>query len=185
MALISQSDLEARLGRSLTADEVTDFSVVNEAIQTLVEKQLGSNVEEVVESTRYYDGGVQHLKIDPCTELTSVKIVDDDYSVVETVQTDDYTQEPKNRTLKHQVRFRYGRVYKGFNNIAVAAKFSIYGDTDALNIVKNAILDMLVQDLTQADSVKREAIDGYSVEYRDYKETSSMRALKTITPPLL
>ena len=60
MALIEQSDLEARLGRSLTAEEASAFTIVNTANQAYVEGMIGSSVESVAEATRYFDGGVQH-----------------------------------------------------------------------------------------------------------------------------
>ena len=62
MALISQSEVEARLGRSLTAEEASSFTSINNALQAYVERMIGSSVESVAASTRYYDGGVQHLR---------------------------------------------------------------------------------------------------------------------------
>lgn len=46
MSLISQSDLEARLGRALTAEEVTSFNIINAATQRTVEEIIGSSVEQ-------------------------------------------------------------------------------------------------------------------------------------------
>ena len=63
MALITQADIEARLGRSLTADESSSFTLINLALQAHIERMIGSSIESVSPTTRYYDGGVQHLAL--------------------------------------------------------------------------------------------------------------------------
>lgn len=163
--LISQSDLEARLGRSLSTNEVSTFAIINPAMQRSVERLIGSSIENVSETTRRYDGGLTNLPIDPCTDVTSVKVIDEDDNLVELVDTSDYTLEPVNRTLKTMVRYRWGKFPRGFNVIQVAAKFSIYGDSELLAIVKNALLDMLASEINRSDNIKRESIEGYSIEY--------------------
>ncbi len=177
MALINQSDVEARLQRTLTAEEASAFTTINAAAQAYVEQIIGSSVEQAVESTRYYDGGVQHLAIDPCTDVTAVKYVDDDTTVEYTFDTTDYTLEPVNGTLKTMVRHRPGRMTTGINNIAVVAKFSIYGDSKTLAIVKNALIGFLVSEVQNSSNIKRESIEGYSIEFAT---TESMAALSPI-----
>jgi len=178
MALISSADLEAKLGRSLTADELLAFPTLNNALQSQVEKIIGSNIESVSPSVRYYDGGVQHLKIDPCTAITAVKYVDDDTLVEYTFLDGDITKEPVNRTLKTMIRNRDGRFVLGMNNVSVTAKFSIYDDTDTVNIVKNAMLDALSAEIDSSDNIKSESIEGYSVTF---ESTQSKNALDQIT----
>lgn len=183
MALLTQSDVEARLQRSLTAEEQTAFTVINAALQASVERMIGSGVEEASETTRYYDGGMQHLKIDPCTNISSVKQVDDDDAVVYTYDTSDYTTEPRNRTLKTMIRHRNNSGFvRGINNIAVAAKFSIYGDTDTLNIVKDAMLNALVAEVQNSNNIKRESIEGYSVEYASTEAKAALAPIKYLFP---
>jgi len=126
MALINQADLEAKLSRSLTIDEQNAFINVNDSLQSYVESIIGSSVESQELSYRYYDGGVQHLSIDPCTSLSVVDMVDDDQVSTYTYDTTDYTTEPINRTLKRYLRHRSGAFQRGINNIRVRAKFSIY-----------------------------------------------------------
>lgn len=184
MALISQSDIEARLGRSLTAEETTTFTIVNNALQSKVELMIGSDVEEVSETTRYYDGGVQHLPINPCTNITSVKLVDDDQVATDTYDTTDYTTEPINKTLKTMLRHRSGAFSIGINNIAIAAKFSIYGDTDTLNIVKDAMINALVSEVNNSDNIKRESIEGYSIEYATTETKNSLASIKYLFPEI-
>ena len=184
MALITQSDIEARLGRSLTAEETTTFTIVNNALQSKVELMIGSDVEEVSETTRYFDGGVQHLPINPCTNITSVKLVDDDQVATDTYDTTDYTTEPINKTLKTMLRHRSGAFSIGINNIAIAAKFSIYGDTDTLNIVKDAMINALVSEVNNSDNIKRESIEGYSIEYATTETKNSLASIKYLFPEI-
>lgn len=177
MALVSSTDLEARIGRSLTAGEQSAFTLLNASLQSQVEKIIGSKLESVSPSTRYYDGGVQHLRIDPCTSITAVKYVDDDTLVEYTFLDSDVTKEPVNKTLKTMLRNRDGKFNLGMNNVSVTAKFSIYDDTDTLNIVKSAMLDALAGEIENNDNIKSESIEGYSVTF---ESTISKNALEQI-----
>jgi hypothetical protein len=185
MALIVQADLEARLGRTLSNDETTDFVLINAANQVYVERMIGSSLETASEATRYYDGGVQYLSINPCTDITAVKLVDEDQAVVETVDTSDYTKEPINKTLKTMVRCRYGRFYRGINNMAVTAKYSIAGDTDTVNIVKSAMLDALASEIDNSETIIKESIEGYSVEKAKPESKSLLDKIKFLFPEVI
>jgi hypothetical protein len=180
MALITQSELEKRIGRTLSADEVQSFAVINNSLQAYVERMIGSKVESVSPSTRYYDGGVQHLEIDPCVNITEVKYVDDSQATESVLLTTDYTLEPINRNVKTMLRRNYARFNYGMNNVAVTAKFSIYDDTDTLNIVKNAMLDVLSDIMENKEDVKRESIEGYSVDFDTMQKSTALKALDTI-----
>lgn len=184
MALISQADLEARLGRSLTSEETTAFGVINSAVQSYIENLIGSDVESVSESTRYYDGGVQVLSINPCTNISAVKYVDEDSAVEYTFDTSDYTQEPINKTLKTYLRNRWGKFNRSINNVAVTAKFSIYGDTDTLNIVKDAILNYLSGEIENSSDITKESIEGYSVEFASTESRAALQPIKFLFPEL-
>lgn len=165
MALISQTEIEYRLGRGLSSDEQSDFSLLNSANQSYVEKMINSKLETAEETTRYYDGGKQHIPIDPCTDITSVKYVDEDFNTTETIDTSYYEEEPINQTLKTYLRNRYGRFVNGVNTIAVTAKFSIAGDSDMQAVIKDMLLNVLVSQLSDTKNKKRESIEGYSVEF--------------------
>lgn len=184
MALITQSDVEKRLDRTLTANEASSFTIINAALQSIVEEMIGSSVESVEPSTRYYDGGVQHLAIDPCTAVSAVKYVDDDTAAEYTFITSDYTAEPVNRTLKTMLRNRDGRFAIGINNVAVTAKFSIYDDANTLAIVKSAMLESIVSELSNTDNIKRESIEGYSIEYLNEQTKDNLSAIKFLFPGL-
>lgn len=180
MALITQTEVESRLGRQLTTDEANSFAIINLSAQTYVERMLGSSVESVSPTTRYYDGGMQYLEIDPGTEITNVEYVDESSQTESTVLSTDFTAEPINRTLKTLIRGRYGRFDWGINNVAVTAKFSIYDDAQTLSIVKNALLDMLVQIIDGKEIVSSESIEGYSVSFNNMTPTIATKALATI-----
>jgi hypothetical protein len=181
MALISQSEVEARLKRALTAEETSAFTLQNATMQDYLEKIIGSDVEAVSETTRYFDGGVQHLAINPCTNITALKYVDDDTAVEYTFLTSDYTAEPVNNTLKTMVRNRDGKFATGINNVAVTAKFSIYADEQIRNIVKNALIEALVVELN-GNNKKRESIEGYSVEYITDQAKDTLNGIKYLFP---
>ena len=185
MALVSQSDLEARLQRSLTSEEASAFTLINAANQAFLEKKIGSSLEAATSSTRYYDGGLQHLKIDPCTSVTAIKIVNDDQTVTDTLDSSDYTLEPINRTLKTQVRNRGGRFPVGINNIAVTALFSIYADTSILNIVKSALIDALISEIDKSGDIRKESIEGYSVEFAQTATRNALESVEYLFPEII
>lgn len=180
MALITQGDIANKLGRELSSDEIQTFNLVNLAAQSYVERMIGSSVESVSPTTRLYDGGMMNLSIDPCTDITSVKYIDDYASAEYSFTANEYTQEPVNRTLKTMLRNRYVKFATGFNNIAVTAKFSIYGDSDMLSIVKSALLDMVAEALENQEDIISETIEGYSVNFDKMQTTTSIKAIKTL-----
>lgn len=185
MALVTQSDVEKRLERALTSDEASAFTLINAANQAYIEEMIGSSVESAEEATRYYDGGVQHLKIDPCTSITAVKLVDEDQSVIETIDTSDYVKEPINQTLKTMIRYRYGKIYSGIANIGVTAKFSIFDDATILSIVKNALIEAVVSEVDNSDNIVKESIEGYSVEFAKTATKNSLDAVKYLFPEII
>ena len=182
MALINSADLEARIGRSLTSEEANAFAIINNSNQAYVERMIGSSLEDVSPATRYYDGGVQHLTIDPCTSITSVKLVDDDENLIDNYDTSDYTVEPRSRTLKTMLRHRSGRFTTGMNNISVTAKFSIYDDADVSAIIKDALLSAVENEVNNTSNIKQESIEGYSVTFADSQTKDALDKLKFLFP---
>lgn len=185
MALISQSELESRLGRSLTTAEANAFIIINAALQSYIERMIGADVEDVSPSTKYYDGGVQHLVINPCTNITAVKWVDDDQVVIETLDTTDYVADPINNTLKTMIRYRSGCLPRGINNIAVTAEFSIYNETGVLDIIKDALLEALASELENNDNISSESIEGYSISYATTQTKDALNSIKYLFPEII
>lgn len=182
MALIEQSELEARLKRTLSAEESSAFTLINSGLQSYVESLIGSKVESVSATSRYYNGGVQHLRIDPCTDLTSLDLVDDDQVVVSNYDTTDYVAESINQTLKTMIIFRAGKFVTGIRNLKVTAKFSIYGDENYRNIIKDAMLDALVGEIGNASNILKQSIEGYSVEFAQAESKASLDRIKVLLP---
>lgn len=180
MALLTQADLEAKLKRSLSSEEQTAFDTLNTAVQAEVENVIGSGVEATTESTRYYDGGLQHLPIDPCTDITSVKYYDEDQTAVYTHDSSDYEKNPINRTLKTMIRYRHGRFDSGISNVGVTAKFSVNGDENSLSIIKNAMLNILANEVSNSDNVRRESIEGYTVEFWSADSQKELNAVRSL-----
>lgn len=178
--LVSQSDLEARLGRSLTSEETSAFTSINSAVQAYIEKKLGVPVESVSATTRKYDGGVQNMSIDPCTDITAVKYIDHYGTTEYTFGSEDYTLEPINQTLKYWIRNRGGKFNNGFNNVAITGKYSTYGDTDITAIIKDAILSFLENEINDTSNIAKESIEGYSVEYASKASKNALSKLDYI-----
>lgn len=178
MGLIKQADLEGRLSRSLTTEEQSVFPTINAAIQSELERYLSTSLEAVEASARYFDSGMQHMSIDLCTDVTSIQEVDDDLAVVQTLDSTDYQVEPVNKTLKTYIRFRNSGQPRGLNNVKVTAKFSLYGDSEARNIIIGVLLDMLAKKVS-SESIKgevtKESIEGYSVEFARYKDLDKLK----------
>lgn len=183
MGLIKQADLEARIGRNLTTEEESVFTTINSAVQSELERYLNVSVEEVSATSRYFDSGMQHLSIDLCTNVSSVQEVDDDLTVVQTLDSTDYQVEPANKTLKTYIRFRNSGQPRGINNIKVTAKFSVYSDSEALNIVRGVLLDMLAKKIS-SESIKgeitKESIEGYSVEFAKYNDLNKLKSFSVL-----
>lgn len=185
MSLITQEELEARLGRTLTTEEVSSFTIINTALQRTVEEIIGSGVEAASTTTRYFDGGVQHLRINPCTDITSVEYVDDDQVSSLVLDTTDYTKEPINKTLKTMLRHRSGPFVTGMNNISITAKFSINADAPTLDMIKNSMLDALVAEIQSSSNIKKESIEGYSVEYATTETKNALSVIQLLFPEII
>jgi hypothetical protein len=177
--LVTQTDLENKLGRVLTSEEAVNFTLINTAIQSYVEKMIGSSVEAESLSTRYYDGGMMNLAVDPCTDIDKVEYVDTYENSEYIFDDNEITVEPRNSTLKTMLRLRYKKFNNGFNNIAVTAKFSTYADDKITAIIKNTILDANVELIEGKEDVSSESIEGYSVTYK-VKDNDSIKALNSI-----
>lgn len=182
MSLITQADLEARLGRPLTAEEVSSFTIINAANQAYVENLIGSSVEAANITTRYYDGGRQFTPIDPCSDVSAVEVVDEYENVVETIDSSDYVLESRNKTIKTQLTYRYGKISRGINNIAITGKFSIFADSAIVAIVKDALLSALESEVDNSDNIVKESIEGYSVEFAKTATKNSLDKLSLLFP---
>ena len=80
------------------------------------------------------------------------------------------------------LRLRDDRFWRSMNNIQVTAKFSIYEASDVLAVVREAMIDALASELTSTVNIKRESIEGYSVEYSSDQTKRALSRIKFLFP---
>lgn len=163
------------LQRTLTAQESDTLAMLIPAVSKWIDNHLGTTFNETDEvTTREYDGeGGSILTIDPCTSITSVVGVNQDFDTDYAYDADDYVAMPQNDTVKTWLRKRAGRWPRGIANIAVTA---IYGSYDAeaggipedIQLIATRIVAGIIRGTYNDDNsegIKRETIEGHSVEY--------------------
>lgn len=174
MAYTDSTKVQNFLQRSLTQYETDLFDTVLAAVKAWIDKTLASTFDEVAATTRYFDGGVQNLDIDPCTAISAVLALADDGDTSYTYDlttTPEVIAEPQNETVKRELRRRYGRFPRGMKRIAVTAKFSEYDSGVPGDIV--LLATRLVAGVLQAGkntgdgNISAESLEGHSVRYND------------------
>lgn len=173
MLYTDTDQIESAIGRDLSEDEKANLIVLVPAVQAWIDNYTSSTFDEVEEATtRYYDGGSCSLDIDPCTAITAITSVDDvDQSVSYTyVDVEDYIAEPVNKTVKTEIRRRYGSFPRGIANIAVTALFTEYDGqvpTDIQAAATMICIDLLRSRATDANgaNIKSEDIEGHKITY--------------------
>ena len=160
---LTQAEFEDFVKRSLTSDEATMFLIAEGAAEKFIDNHTDTNFNNVSETSKYYDGGVCEIDIDPCTSVTAVASVDSDLSIVETYDSDIYILEPYNSTVKWSLRSRIGRFNRGVKNIKVTAKFSSYIDKVPSEI-KLACAILCQGTIDNPSNYKKESLEGYSYE---------------------
>lgn len=171
MGYTNRSLVEAQLKRTMTDNEMALFTVADTAIKLWIDTKLGSAFDEVSASSRYYDGGVESLDIDPCTAITEVMAVNDDGSdSYEYTANDEYVAEPLNETVKRELRKRVGCFPSGKRRIKLTAKFSEYVDDipEDIQIVATRIAVAMLNTLnfdSGGGVVGKESIEGHTLEF--------------------
>lgn len=183
MAYTDASSIQGYLQRSLTADETSMLTWLIPAISKWVDSYLGTSFDEAQPGTREYDGtGGRILDIDPCTAITSVVSVNEDFDTDYTYDADDYVAQPQNDNVKDQLVKRHGRWPLGIANIAVTAKFSSYDGSvpEDIKMAVTRIAAGIIQGTWNDDSsagIKRESIEGHTIEYATSSDTIADIAL--------
>lgn len=99
MAYSTQAQIEAILGRSLTADETTLLAGIQAGADKWIDAQTGVSFGDLTGS-KYYDGGLSVLAIDPVRSITAIELVDYNLDTVYTyVEDQDYIVLPENDGL--------------------------------------------------------------------------------------
>lgn len=171
MAYTTSSLISAFLQRSLTANETTLLTTLIPAIQIWIDKRLNSTFDNVASSTRYYDGGVRNLDIDPCTAISQVEAINDDGtdSYIYT-STYEYVAEPQNETVKRSLTKRLAAFPRGVHRIAVTALFSEYdsGVPSDIQILATRLVTGVINSGKYAGmggNVMQESLEGHEIRY--------------------
>lgn len=173
MAYTSTTLVGNYLQRTLNANETAYFAILLPAIKKWIDRITNSTFDSASETTRYFDGGVKNLDIDPCTTITEVKSVNDDTTLSDSyiyVLNSDYRQEPVNETVKRELRKINGCFPRGIANIAVTALFSEYDgsvpeDIQALATMLAAGVINQGKNASSGGNVASESLEGHSITY--------------------
>ena len=178
--------IETYLKRSLTIQEIAAMATIIPAIDIWIDRKTDTTFKKVEPSTRLYDGGENTVDLEPCTEITSVKTVQDDgtdsYAYTQTLQFQAY---PLNEDVKTEVRLRFiqGRFEGGDGRIAVTAKFSSYVDgipQDIQTVATKIAADIIKMGIYANSNVKSEMLEGHKIEYQD--PTQAVASIATNDP---
>lgn len=171
MSYTDQTEVEAFLGRDLSAAEIAFLPYLISSAQISIDSELGGSYGTVSESSKFYDGGFQILPIDPAYEITAVEVVDTDVSntvLDEYVIGEDLELFPLNKETKTYMVKRYGYFACGIGKIKVTGRFSLGSSVPshitylATYIVANTLAGAITA------GVKEEQIEGYSRKYTSF-----------------
>lgn len=171
MAYTSQTLIEQYLQRALTASEVSFLTTLIPAVKLFIDQKLNSTFDSANVTTRVYEGGVQHLDIDPASSITAVASLDD-YGVTQYTYTEnqEYTLSPANSTIKTEVIARGFKFPFGDNRIAVTANFSEYDGAvpQDIELVATRICAGIINQGkvdSSGGNVSSESLEGHSISY--------------------
>lgn len=171
MAYTSQTLIEQYLQRSLTASEVSFLSTLIPAVKLYIDQKLNTTFDSVSATTRVYEGGVQHLDIDPASNITAVASLNDDGTTSYTYTVnDEYTLSPANSTIKTEIIARGFKFPFGDNRIAVTASFSEYDGAvpqDIQMVATRLCAGIINQGKVDSSggNVSSESLEGHSISY--------------------
>lgn len=173
MAYTNRLLVENYLQRSLTENELALLFMLIPAIKKWLDRKLNSTFDEVAATTRYYDGGVGNLDIDPATDITAVKTLNTDGSTsydYDLTITPDVLYEPRNETVKREIIKRNGYFPSGKQSVAVTAKFTEYdgGVPEDIQTVATILAAETINQGKLASSggnVASEELEGHKISY--------------------
>lgn len=185
MAYTTAAQISDYLQRALTTDETDWLAILIPAIQIWIDLKTNSTFDVAVESSRYYDGGLSAIQIEPATEITEVTTVQEDSTLTEDTpaltENVDFLLEPYNSTVKNQIVKRHGYWPYGKKNLKVTAKFSEYdgGVPSDIAVIATRIAAGIIN-AGKVDSsggnVASESLEGHSITY-----DTSQTAIENIT----
>lgn len=196
MAYSTQTQIEAILGRVLTASETIVLAGIQTGADLWLDSQTGISFGSTVTS-KYYDGGFSILAVDPVRDISAVELVDQELDVLYSYENNiDYVQGPLNGDVVRYLEKRsYPQGYlndinddqglwpSGLKRIKVTGVFS-YADTPPADI--QYLASYLVSKMLLAKGyiatgtsgpISKESIEGYSRENAGGSAQSSYSAL--------
>lgn len=185
MAYTTAAQISDYLQRALTTDETDWLAILIPAIQIWIDLKTNSTFDIAVESSRFYDGGLSAIQIEPATEITEVTTVQEDSTLTEDTpaltENVDFILEPYNQTVKNEIVKRHGYWPSGKKNLKVTAKFSEYdgGVPSDIAVIATRIAAGIIN-AGKVDSsggnVASESLEGHSITY-----DTSQTAIENIT----
>jgi hypothetical protein len=170
------------LQRALTSYETAELPNIMAAVKIWLDKYLNSRFDQVGSTTRYYDGGVMNLDIDPCTAITEVKSVNDDTSASYIYnEGTEYVAEPQNETVKRELRKRLTAFPRGVHRVAVTASFSEFDGAVPADIqiaatrLSAGVINAGKRENTA--NVSSESLEGHSITYMHPSGLSGSQSL--------
>lgn len=186
MAYTNRPLVETFLQRDLTENEAAFLAVILPALKVWIDKRLNSCFDEVSATTRYYDGGVRSLTIEPCTAIAKVEAINDDGTdSYEYTDTYEFVTEPQNQTVKTEIRKRLAKFPRGTHRIAVTAKFSEYDNgvpADIQVLATRLAAGILNQGkvASQGGNILNESLEGHEIRYQ--MNTSTIEGIAVDDP---
>lgn len=162
MAYTNQTQIEAFLKRSLTANEQQQLAGIIVAVESYINDIIGGSFGTVDETTKYFDGGTTIIDIDPVQDVTQVALVNDDETVNHIYDLgEDFELRPRNETTKYWIESRFGKFPSGLTNIAITGKFTLGDLPDDIAYLATYLAGQLFsKNITS--NLKSESIEGYS-----------------------
>ena len=178
MAYANKASVESALGRSLTASEEAGLEALLAAVDSYINKTIGTSFETPTEATRYYDVERSRMvDVDPFVtgegKPFEVFYVDaDENKVGSNVDESDYEARPRNETVKTWLQRRSGYWGSGCpSNVTNLAVKAFFGRGDAPAVIQYAASWLAAQSISaqlgMSLSVKSESIEGYSRTFAD------------------
>lgn len=169
--------IEAYLGRTLTSEESARISSLQSLVKSWIDGQIGGSFyteTAPTASTRYYDGGVKILDIEPCISISKVAQVDTDESELYVYELNtEFESRPRNKDVKRWIEKRGGAFPRGVANIAVTGVFTLgLLPEDIKQIATIMVGGVIIEGTTGA--IVSESIEGYSRTFADSTKTGGI-----------
>lgn len=183
MSYTSQTEIEAHMGRDLTAAEITMLPYVLAQTDKTIEDITGATFGSVAETSRFYDGGYRTLPIEPAYAISAVQVVDTDQAntVEDTYDLgEDLEIYPLNDTPKTYLQKRSGRFPGGLGVIKVTGNFS---NTSSIPEEITGIATYIAAKSysgSNTGDVQSESIEGYSRTYKQFDAKTDATVLAVL-----